>query len=127
MVSKRLSKSIRACVVAALFAMPALAWSVDHVVNVGQGGNVFVPSTVNATVGDFTWASPVTAKVGDVITWTNSDTAPHRVGLDDGSCEMSGNIAGSGGKASLVFTVAGTYPFHCTIHSSMKGTITITQ
>jgi plastocyanin len=67
----------------------------------------------------------VSAKVGDVITWTNSDSAPHKVGLDDGSCTMSGNIAGSGGKASLVFSKAGTYPFHCTIHSTMKGTITI--
>jgi plastocyanin len=81
-------------------------------------------TTVDATVGGFQWG-PVSAKVGDVITWTNSDSAAHRVGLDDGSCTMSGNIAGNGGKASLVFSVAGTYPFHCTIHSSMKGTITI--
>ena len=81
-------------------------------------------TTVNATVGGFQWG-PVSAKVGDVITWTNSDSADHRVGLDDGSCTMSGNIAGSGGKASLVFSVAGTYPFHCTLHPSMKGTITI--
>ncbi|HTK45040.1 MAG TPA: plastocyanin/azurin family copper-binding protein [Patescibacteria group bacterium] len=81
-------------------------------------------TTVEATVGGFTWG-PVSAKVGDVITWTNTDAAPHRVGLDDGSCTMSGDIAGGGGKASLVFSVAGTYPFHCTIHSSMKGTITI--
>ena len=81
-------------------------------------------TTVEATVGGFQWG-PVTAKVGDVITWTNSDSAPHKVGLDDGSCTMSGNIAGGGGKASLVFSVAGTYPFHCTIHSQMKGTITI--
>jgi plastocyanin len=83
-------------------------------------------TTVEATVGGFQWG-PVTAKVGDVITWTNTDSAPHKVGLDDGSCTMSGNIDGGGGKASLVFSVAGTYPFHCTIHSSMKGTITITQ
>ena len=83
-------------------------------------------TTVAAAVGDFQWG-PVSAKVGDVITWTNSDSAPHRVALDDGSCQMSGNIQGGGGKASLVFSVAGTYPFHCTIHSGMKGTITITQ
>ena len=83
-------------------------------------------TTVNATVGGFKWG-PVTAKVGDVITWTNTDAAAHKVGLDDGSCTMSGDIAGNGGKASLVFSAAGTYPFHCTIHSSMKGTITITQ
>ena len=83
-------------------------------------------TVVEASVGGFEWG-PVSAKVGDVITWTNSDAAPHRVGLDDSSCEMSGTIAGGGGKASLVFSVAGTYPFHCTIHSSMKGTITISQ
>jgi plastocyanin len=81
-------------------------------------------TTVEATVGGFKW-EPVSAKVGDVITWTNSDSAPHKVALDDGSCTMSGNIAGGGGKASLTFSVAGTYPFHCTIHPTMKGTITI--
>jgi plastocyanin len=83
-------------------------------------------TTVEAAVGGFQWG-PVSAKVGDVITWTNSDSAPHRVALDDGSCSMSGNIPGSGGKASLVFSAAGTYPFHCSIHPSMKGTITISS
>jgi plastocyanin len=83
-------------------------------------------TTVEAAVGGFQWG-PVTAKVGDVITWTNSDSAPHRVALDDGTCSMSGNIPGSGGKASLVFSAAGTYPFHCSIHPSMKGTITISS
>jgi plastocyanin len=81
------------------------------------------PTKVNATVEGFTWA-PVTAKVGDVITWTNKDAAPHSVALDDGSCAMAGNISG-GGTRSLVFSVAGTFPFHCSVHSSMKGTITI--
>ena len=82
-------------------------------------------TTVNATVAEFKWSDPVTAKVGDVITWTNSDTAAHKVGTDDGACTMGANIGGGGGKASLVFNKAGTYPFHCTIHSNMKGTITI--
>lgn len=82
-------------------------------------------TTVEATVANFAWSQPINAKVGDVITWTNTDSAAHKVGLDDGSCTMGANIAGSGGKASLVFNKAGTYPFHCTIHSNMKGTITI--
>jgi plastocyanin len=82
-------------------------------------------TTVEAAVGGNQWG-PVSAKVGDVITWTNSDSVPHRVGLDDGSCTMSGSIQGGGGKASLVFSTVGTFPFHCTIHPSMKGTITIT-
>jgi plastocyanin len=82
-------------------------------------------TTVEATVADFTWSQPINAKVGDVITWTNDDTAAHKVGTDDGTCTMGANIAGGGGKQSLVFNVAGTYPFHCTIHANMKGTITI--
>ncbi len=81
-------------------------------------------TTANATVEGNTWG-PVSAKVNDVITWANADGVPHRVALDDGSCGMSGNIP-AGGTASLVFTAAGTYPFHCGVHSSMKGSITIT-
>jgi len=82
-------------------------------------------TTVEATVVDFTWSQPINARVGDVITWTNDDAAAHKVGLDDGSCAMTANIAGGGGKRSLVFTVAGTFAFHCTLHPTMKGTITI--
>jgi plastocyanin len=81
------------------------------------------PADVQATVAGNQWG-PVAAKVGDVITWTNSDGVPHKVALDDGSCAMSQNIAG-GGTRSLVFSVAGSFPFHCAVHSSMKGTITI--
>ena len=82
-------------------------------------------TTVVATsVADNTWTQPLTAKVNDVVTWTNGDTVPHRVQLDDNSCGMSANIPGGGSK-SLVFTKAGTFPFHCTVHASMKGTITV--
>ena len=80
-------------------------------------------TVVEASVAGNAWG-PVAAKVGDVITWTNGDGVPHKVALDDGSCTMAQNIAG-GGKQSLVFSVAGSFPFHCTIHSSMKGTIVI--
>jgi plastocyanin len=81
-------------------------------------------TTVAATVANNTWSQPVNAKVGDVITWANSDGVPHKVALDDGSCAMAANIPGGGSK-SLVFSKAGTYPFHCSVHPTMKGTITI--
>lgn len=81
-------------------------------------------TVVAATVVDNTWSQPVNAKVNDVITWTNGDGVPHKVALDDNSCAMSANIAGGSSK-SLVFSKAGTYPFHCSVHPSMKGTITI--
>ncbi|HLX35142.1 MAG TPA: plastocyanin/azurin family copper-binding protein [Candidatus Limnocylindrales bacterium] len=81
--------------------------------------------TVEAGVADFQFnPTNVTAKVGDVITWKNSGPTDHTVTLDAGGCD-TGHIT-TGSSASLTFTQAGTYPFHCSIHSSMKGTITIT-
>lgn len=82
------------------------------------------PATDVATaVKDFTW-QPVSAKVGQVITWKNDDTAPHGVQTDEAGCKMSASIA-VGQTRSLTFSKAGTYTFFCFIHSSMKGTITI--
>jgi plastocyanin len=65
----------------------------------------------------------ITASVGQTITFTNGDSAPHTATLDDGSCSTP-NI-GNGGSDGLTFTTAGTYPFHCKVHPNMKGTITI--
>jgi plastocyanin len=82
-------------------------------------------TTVSAAMQGFAFTpNQITAKVGDVITWDNKDTAPHGVALDDGSCKMS-NAVQAGQKGSLTFTKAGTYPFHCFVHPNMKGTITI--
>jgi plastocyanin len=82
------------------------------------------PATeVGTAVADFKW-EPVSAKVGQVITWTNNDTAPHGVQTDQSGCKMNGSIQ-PGQTRSLVFNQAGTFTFFCFVHSSMKGTITI--
>ena len=65
----------------------------------------------------------ITAKVGQTITFTNGDSAPHTATLDDGSCTTP-QIAG-GASDGLTFTAAGTFPFHCNVHPNMKGTITV--
>jgi plastocyanin len=65
----------------------------------------------------------VTAKVGDVIVWTNKDSVPHTATLDDDSC-TTGSL-GKDASGALVFSVAGTYPYHCRIHPDMTGTIEI--
>jgi plastocyanin len=79
---------------------------------------------VSVGIENFAFApADVTAAVGETITWTNSDSAPHTATLDDGACD-TGNIA-QNASAGLVFDAAGSYPYHCTIHPNMKGTITI--
>jgi plastocyanin len=65
----------------------------------------------------------ITATVGQTVTFTNADSAPHTATLDDGSCTTP-NIA-TGASDALTFNAAGTYPFHCSVHPDMKGTITV--
>jgi plastocyanin len=65
----------------------------------------------------------IQAKVGETITWTNQDSTAHTVTLDDKSVD-SGNVAPSA-TFSHAFTQAGTFTYHCQIHNTMTGTITV--
>ena len=61
--------------------------------------------------------------VGTTIEWTNDDPVPHTVTADDGSFDSGSMDAGQVWR--YTFTQAGTYPFHCTPHPFMKGTIVV--
>ena len=79
---------------------------------------------VAGTIADNTFdPADVTATVGQVVAFTNQDSVPHTFTLDDGSCD-TGQIA-NGAAGAIQFDAAGSYPFHCTVHPSMKGTVTV--
>jgi hypothetical protein len=61
--------------------------------------------------------------VGDTITWSNQDIAPHTATASDGSFD-TGTI-NPGKSGSHTFTKAGTFAYICSIHPSMKGTVTV--
>ena len=90
-------------------------------------GDASATAAVTVEIKDFAYSpDPVTAKVGDAIGWTNGDSAPHTATLDDDSCGTD-NI-NQGATGVLVFSAAGTYPYHCAVHpAQMKGTITVTE
>lgn len=93
------------------------------------GGGACEPSTdagtVEATIEGQAFSQPLTAKVGDVVTWTNNDAVPHSVVMDDGSCQT--DQLSQNATASLAFSAAGDYAFHCGVHPSMTATITVTE
>jgi plastocyanin len=79
---------------------------------------------VAVTIADFAFSpADITATVGQTVTFTNNDSAPHTATLDDGTCTTP-NID-NGGSDGLMFSAAGAYPFHCAVHPNMKGTITV--
>ena len=61
---------------------------------------------------------------GTTVTWTNSDGTTHTVTADGGAFD-SGHLA-DGATFQFTFKAAGVFPYHCSIHSSMNGTITVT-
>ncbi len=61
---------------------------------------------------------------GQTITWNWTGNNPHNVTFDDGT--IGNSATQSSGTFMKTFAVAGSYPYHCTIHGqSMSATITV--
>jgi plastocyanin len=67
--------------------------------------------------------NPINVAVGGTVTWTNNDNTAH-TSTADGGAWNSGTIA-PGASFSRTFPAAGTFPYHCTIHPGMVGTVTV--
>jgi plastocyanin len=65
----------------------------------------------------------VTTSLGGSVTWTFKDATAHTSTSDQGFWD-SGTRSG-GATYSRTFTSAGTYAYHCTIHSVMRGTVKV--
>ena len=84
----------------------------------GGGNNVQV-AMINRSYDPGT----VTVKVGDTVVWTNQSSIQHDVVADNG--EFKSKLFGQGETFSYTFTKAGTYPYHCSIHPGMTGTVIV--
>ena len=88
------------------------------------------PTTGTTTSGDtisisnFTFVpGTLTVSAGTTVTWTNNDSTAHIVASDTGVF-VSGNLS-QNAVFSYTFNNAGTYPYHCSIHTYMTGTIIV--
>lgn len=96
-----------------------------------SGGSSSAPSAAASTVsGDAVSIAnlsfepaAITVSVGTTVTWTNTDSASHTVTADDGS--FKSDTLATGATFSQTFATAGTFAYHCSIHSSMTGTVTV--
>jgi plastocyanin len=65
---------------------------------------------------------PTDLKVGDTITWINRDTVPHTVTARDKSFDLR---MAPGKSAHMTVQKAGSFPFYCIYHATMRGTLTV--
>lgn len=64
------------------------------------------------------------AAPGATVTVVDGDGEPHTVTADDGSFD-TGSFDSSAPGTFVAPTAPGSYPFHCTVHPSMRGTLTV--
>lgn len=98
--------------------------SISGCTQYGQsGGNQ--TSTNSVSIKNFTFnPSEITIKKGETVVWTNEDSTSHTVTSDSGNELDSGSIT-PGQTYSHTFNTAGTFDYHCSIHTSMKGRVTV--
>ena len=83
-----------------------------------------VAATTSVDIAGFAFApQTITVHVGDTVTWTNADAQRHTATADDGSFN-TGAIT-SGQSKSVTLMSAGTFPYHCSIHTYMTATIVV--
>lgn len=66
----------------------------------------------------------ITITVDDIVNWTNLDINMHRIVDDNMALFDSGDLM-QGNSYSFQFNNSGVIPYHCQIHPTMKGTITV--
>lgn len=67
--------------------------------------------------------STLTVSQGTTVTWTNKESVAHTV-TSNTSAFSSGSLS-KGGTFSHQFNTVGTFPYHCSFHSGMTGTIIV--
>jgi len=92
----------------------------------GGGGNGSEPvETTSVTVRD-TGFDPSAIRVapGATVTWTFSGSEEHNVTFSNQAIQSSGNQS-SGQHAALMPEATGTYPYSCTLHAGMNGSVQV--
>jgi amicyanin len=93
----------------------------------GGAAAAAAPSTKSVEAMDYKFTpASLTINVGDTVTWTNHDTAPHNIVVTDGPEKFTSPTLQNGQTFSHTFTQAGTYSYYCSIHPDMKATVTVT-
>lgn len=90
---------------------PPTAPAASAAVEAGASSNSFTPQTVDV-------------KLGGTVTWTFG-ARPHNVVFEAVSGAPANVPVTSNGRASRTFSTAGTFPYDCTLHAGMTGTVRV--
>lgn len=87
----------------------------------GPSSSVTIPVGAEALGSRAFSPGELNVAVGTTVTWRNTDSTSH-TSTSNATGWNSGIIA-PGGQFSFALQAAGTFPYHCTIHPGMVGTV----
>ncbi len=102
--------------------------TVDHMPTKAPSATNPSANANSVTIENFAFSpASITVKKGTAVTWANKDNTSHTVTETDGQKGPdSGNMA-NGKNYSFTYDSVGTFKYHCSIHPSMTGTVTVTE
>jgi plastocyanin len=82
------------------------------------------PETMEVKIDNFSFGpGTLMVPVGSTVTWTNRDDIPHTVVSTEGV--FKSKVLDTDEKFSFTFSKAGSYPYFCSIHPKMTGTVVV--
>ena len=98
----------------------------------GASGNTsnsvsIVPGSSTLTTDAFS-PNPIQVSVGTIVTWTNNDAQPHTVSSGENATPnglFDSSIMSPKATFEHTFTEAGEFPYLCTLHPNMVGTVSV--
>jgi plastocyanin len=90
----------------------------------GSSASTAEPASAEVKVDNFSFGpATVTVAVGTTVTWTNRDDIPHTIVSTDKV--FKSKVLDTDEKFSFTFSKAGTYPYFCSIHPKMTGSVVV--
>ena len=119
-------RGLRIALVAA-GALGFVLWSGAR--SISSGGGELKPvhsveAKVEVKIDNFTFGpTTLTVDQGTTVTWINRDDIPHTVVSSDKV--FKSKVLDTDERFSFTFAQAGTYPYFCSIHPKMTGTVVV--
>ena len=93
-----------------------------------SGGSATLTITILAMNGAQSFSpNPSSIVAGQSVAWKNSDTIVHHIVSDTGMSFDTGDLAPGATSPPFTMSTAGSYPYHCSIHPTMVGTLNVTS
>ena len=111
------------CIVG-LFAIVMVATLLQSAASPGSPAKAPQAASAEVKVDNFSFGpATLTVAVGTTVTWTNRDDIPHTIVSTDKV--FKSKVLDTDEKFSFTFAKPGTYPYFCSIHPKMTGSVVV--